>query len=220
MASESVLCFMQSKGWAMKYRELTPEEIEIYNLGYRVGNHQTVITDIEWNEEEKTIYRKGYLAGAKAFARTGKPTPAIMSTMSTMSTPRTPNTVIYDNYNKQDSNKGGVGEKEKGSTPTLEEVLEYAAQQNQMAGVGGFKCTPETAERFWTHYESINWRMGNEARTPITNWKAKLRHWSIKDALGEPPPRETEKERKARENHEKLEELIRKSKEAQEKDKK
>jgi len=125
-----------------------------------------------------------------------------------------------ESSSSEESNKGGVGEKEKGTTPTLEEVLEYAAQQNQMAGVGGFKCTPETAEQFWTHYESINWRMGNEARTPIANWKAKLRHWAIKDALVGPPPRETEKERKARENHEKLEELIRKSKEAQEKDKK
>lgn len=50
----------------MKYRELTPNEIEAYNIGYKVGARQIFITDIEWeNDGEHKIYRKGYLAGCK-----------------------------------------------------------------------------------------------------------------------------------------------------------
>ena len=168
----------------MKYRELTPEEIKIYQLGYRVGNHQTVITDIEWTEEEKAIYRKGYLAGAKAFNRTGQPTEPIVSTMSTMSTMSTPRTSNY-NYNNnnnnnnteiKDSNKGVIGGKEKGKKPTLEEVLEYAKMQNSIAGMGGFPCTDEQAEDFFDHYAAQGWIAGNGI--PIHNWKPKLREWA------------------------------------------
>lgn len=76
------------------------------------------------------------------------------------------------------------------NTPTLDEVLEYAKQQNDMAGVGGFKCSQETAEQFWAHYESIGWRIGNDAKTPITNWKSKLRQWAIKEKTITEPKKE------------------------------
>lgn len=87
---------------------------------------------------------------------------------------------IYNNT--RNSNKGGVGGKEKGEfvPPTLEEVLEYARQQNSFAGVGGFACTPEQAEEFWSYYESQGWRIGNDSNTPIRDWKPKLRQWHIK----------------------------------------
>ena len=77
---------------------------------------------------------------------------------------------------------GGMGGKEKGGfvPPTLEEVLEYARQQNSFAGVGGFACTPEQAEEFWSYYESQGWRIGNDSNTPIRDWKPKLRQWHIK----------------------------------------
>lgn len=65
-------------------------------------------------------------------------------------------------------------------TPTLEEVLEYAQQQNNFAGVGGFVCTPEQAEEFWSYYESQGWRIGNDSNTPIKDWQPKLRQWCIK----------------------------------------
>lgn len=67
--------------------------------------------------------------------------------------------------------------------PTLEEVLEYAKGQNEMAGLGGFRCSRKTAESFWSNYESNGWVLGNESRTPIRDWKAKLRQWSIKDGV-------------------------------------
>lgn len=54
----------------MKYRELSPNEIEAYNVGYKVGNRQIVITDIEWeSENEHKIYRKGYMAGLMDYKR-------------------------------------------------------------------------------------------------------------------------------------------------------
>lgn len=54
----------------MKYRELTPQEQEVYQVGYKVGNRKVVITDIEWeSEQEHKIYRKGYMAGLMDFKR-------------------------------------------------------------------------------------------------------------------------------------------------------
>lgn len=50
----------------MKYRVLTPEEIEAYNIGYKVGSRQCVIKIIEFDSpEEKKIYRQGYNAGCQ-----------------------------------------------------------------------------------------------------------------------------------------------------------
>lgn len=89
-------------------------------------------------------------------------------------------------------NKEGVGEKEekerepqkpvKGAfvPPTLKEVLEYAREQSSFVGCGGFACTPEQAEEFWSYYESQEWRIGNETNTPIRDWKPKLRQWRVK----------------------------------------
>lgn len=121
-------------------------------------------------------------------------------------------------YNIKDINKyyrdnrdiGVIGGKEKEGErpPALEEVLEYAREMDAMAGVGGFKCSQETAEQFWAHYESINWRIGNESRTPITNWKAKLRQWASKDKIAPPGRIESEKEKQKRINHEKLQKML------------
>ena len=138
-----------------------------------------------------------------------------MSTMSTMSTPNTStsNNIIYNNNNTNtgvNSNKGGMGGKEKKGErpPMLQEVILYAKEMNSMAGVGGFKCSQETAEQFWAHYESINWRIGNESRTPITNWEAKLRQWALKDKIAPPGRIESEKEKQKRINHEKLQKML------------
>ena len=54
----------------MKYKVLTPQEIETYKIGYAVGHRDMVITDIEWDsEEEHKIYRKGYMAGLMDYKR-------------------------------------------------------------------------------------------------------------------------------------------------------
>lgn len=217
----------------MKYRELTPAEQEAYEVGYRVGNRQIVITDIEWeSEHEHAIYRKGYLAGFKDYKRkVNKVNSGTMSTMSTKSTSRTPrdtraldtvtvmDTVTEVINPRNDISKLSTTRTQQFNPPTLQQVLDYARTQNSVAGMGGFACTQELAEQFWSHYESIGWRVGNENRTPITNWQSKLRNWAAKDKQGPPVKRvESEKERKARENHEKLEELIRQSRAAQQKD--
>lgn len=62
--------------------------------------------------------------------------------------------------------------------PTLEEVLEYARQQDSMVGMGGFACSDEVAINFFNHYESIGWMLSNDSRTPVSNWKARLRWWT------------------------------------------
>lgn len=67
--------------------------------------------------------------------------------------------------------------------PTLEEVLEYAKEQNNCAGTVGFRCSKKTAELFWSNYEANGWIISNECRTPIRDWKAKLRNWAIKESF-------------------------------------
>ena len=65
--------------------------------------------------------------------------------------------------------------------PTLEQVLEYARQQNSIAMCGGFACSEQVAEEFWSHYESQDWRISNESNTPIRDWKPKLRQWCLRE---------------------------------------
>lgn len=50
----------------MKYRELLPNEIEAYNIGYKNGSRQCVIKVLEFESvEEKKFYRQGYNAGCQ-----------------------------------------------------------------------------------------------------------------------------------------------------------
>jgi hypothetical protein len=172
----------------MKYRKLLPNEIEAYNIGYQVGSRQCVIKVLEFESpEEKKFYRQGYNAGCQDRKRHNVSTNKIESNVSNVSNVTTydstiaiTNTIVDTNVNVD--NKRGVGEKEKGGfvPPTLEEVLEYAREQNNFAGCGGFACTPEQAEEFWSYYESQGWRIGNDSNTPIRDWKPKLRQWHIK----------------------------------------
>ena len=176
----------------MKYRVLTPNEMEAYKIGYKVGARELFITEQEWeSEEEHQIYRKGYLAGCKDRQRKNlKPEllaqcqqcQQCQNRYSQYSYDSVTDTVIDIEKKDNRDNKGGVGEKEekKGNKPTLEEVIEYAKEQNSFAGVGGFVCTPEQAEEFWSYYESQGWRIGNDSNTPIRDWKPKLRQWCVK----------------------------------------
>lgn len=61
--------------------------------------------------------------------------------------------------------------------PTEEEVLEYARQQDEMAGMGGFAVTQEQAQDFYDYYTGIGWTLPNDAKTPIVDWKPFLRKW-------------------------------------------
>lgn len=62
--------------------------------------------------------------------------------------------------------------------PTEQEVLDYAAQQNDMAGVGGFAVSQQEAQAFYDYYSGIGWVVSNDARTPIVDWKPFLRKWA------------------------------------------
>lgn len=64
--------------------------------------------------------------------------------------------------------------------PTLDEILDYARQQNDLAGMGGFKCSSDTAHDFYDYYSGIGWCLPNDAKTPILDWKPFLRKWSRK----------------------------------------
>ena len=68
--NESLTYFLKERKRAMKYRQLNTNEIEAYNIGYKVGSRQIIITDIEWEtENEHKIYRKGYMAGLMDYKR-------------------------------------------------------------------------------------------------------------------------------------------------------
>lgn len=61
-------------------------------------------------------------------------------------------------------------------TPKLEDVLAYAKQQNEFAGVGGYKITKYVATRFYDYYTATGWR--NKNNMPIVDWRAQLRLWA------------------------------------------
>lgn len=107
----------------MKYRELTPNEIEAYNVGYQVGNRKKVITDIEWeSENEHKIYRKGYMAGLMDYKRNvnnvsnvsgvSKINNVDIETPTTSITSTTPIGISIRN-SVENKEIGGMGEKEK-----------------------------------------------------------------------------------------------------------
>lgn len=166
----------------MKYRILKPNEIEAYNIGYQVGSRQTVIADIEWESpEEKKLYRQGYNAGCQDRRRHNVNTEYIESKVSNVSNVKSGKSVIViDNTIANDIdivNKDNSVLQNTRVNPTQEQVLEYAAQQNNMAGVGGFACTPEQAQDFYDYYAGIGWILPNDAKTPIVDWKPFLRKW-------------------------------------------
>lgn len=115
----------------MKYRELSPSEIEAYNIGYKVGNRQIIITDIEWeSEDEHKIYRKGYMAGLMDYKRNVSNVSNV--DITTPTTPTTPisisNSISINNTGID--NKGGVGEKEEREfTPEEKAANKEKAQQ-------------------------------------------------------------------------------------------
>ena len=84
---------------------------------------------------------------------------------------------------EKEKEKEKVYKEKKIDHPTLEEVLEYAKQQNEIAGMGGFRCSKKTAESFWSNYEANGWVVNNDCKTPILNWKAKLRQWAGKESF-------------------------------------
>lgn len=97
----------------MKYRELNPSEIEAYNVGYKVGNRQIVITDIEWeSENEHKIYRKGYMAGLMDYKRNVSNVSNVeIATPTTSITSATPIGISISNSISNEE-IGGMGERE------------------------------------------------------------------------------------------------------------
>ena len=62
--------------------------------------------------------------------------------------------------------------------PSLDDVLSYAAEQDSMAGCGGFVCPRTVAQDFHDYYASIGWTLPNDAHTPVRDWRPLLRRWA------------------------------------------
>lgn len=166
----------------MKYRILKPNEIEAYNIGYQVGSRQTVIADIEWESpEEKKLYRQGYNAGCQDRRRHNVKTGYIESNVSNVSNVQSGKSVIVNNI----ANANAIVSEDidipsirnTRVSPTEQEVLDYAKQQDDMAGIGGFAVSQEQAQAFYDYYSGIGWHLPNDAQTPILDWKPFLRKW-------------------------------------------
>ena len=87
--------------------------------------------------------------------------------------------VKENNNSRKDTSSLSTTHVSKFTPPTLQEVLEYAKQQTDTAGMGGFSCPRKIAEEFWTHYDSQGWVKSNDSRTPVINWKSLLRSWTL-----------------------------------------
>lgn len=173
----------------MKYRELNANEIEAYNIGYKVGARQIVIADIEFESaEEKRIYRKGYNAGCQDRlrrnvsnvsnnTRTPENQKTIVSNVSNVSDVKSTIAIDIVNNIKNNSRINTSSLSTTHEAPTCEQVLEYAKQQDDMAGVGGFAVSQEQAQDFYDYYSGIGWVVPNDAKTPIVDWKPFLRKW-------------------------------------------
>lgn len=167
----------------MKYRVLDPNEIEAYNIGYKVGSRQIVVADIVWETpEEKKLYRQGYNAGCQDRKRRNVSTYEIGSNVSNVSNVKSgksviviDNTIANDIESNSRNNINNISTTRE--TPTQQEVLDYAAQQNDMAGVGGFPVSQSQAQDFYDYYSGIGWVLPNDAKTPIVDWKPFLRKW-------------------------------------------
>lgn len=113
----------------------------------------------------------------------------------------------------EEEKKGGMGGKQKKGfvPPTLEEVLEYARQQNGFAGVGGFACTDEQATDFFNQYDRQGWLLGNGIH--MANWRSGLMKWAqnkqpLTNEFGQRVIKMTAKELKEMENRAKLEKML------------
>lgn len=111
----------------MKYRELTPNEIEAYNIGYKNGSRQAIIKVLEYETpEEKMFYRQGYNAGCQDRKRHNVKTCEIGSNVSNVSNVKSydsgvscescdstiaNNNTITNTIVDNKESKGGVGEK-------------------------------------------------------------------------------------------------------------
>ena len=206
----------------MKYRELTPNEIEAYNIGYKVGNRQIVITDVEWeSENEHKIYRKGYMAGLMDYKRNVSNVKSYdnVSNVSNVEI-ETSTTPIGIRIRKGNKERDKERDKEREyafvdeNNPSTNSFIppKDAVEVYEYALVNGMICSMEQAQNFFDYYSGIGWRLGNEFRTPMQDWHPFVRKWlrnPLENKFKTPnPQRITMKEMKAAENHIKLQKML------------
>lgn len=91
------------------------------------------------------------------------------------------NNIIYNNNIKNNRESIYNNPRTEFCPPTLRQVIDYAHMMDDTAGMGGFHCTRQMAEEFWSHYTANGWVVSNEHRTPIVDWQAKFRQWAIQE---------------------------------------
>lgn len=136
----------------MIYRELTPKELEAYNVGYKNGSRQAVIKVLEFESaEEKKLYRQGYNAGCQDRKRHNVNTYEIVSNVSSVSNVDSydstiTNTIVDTNSGDRGiSNKGVIGGKEKkGEGVSKEQIIDGWNAVAKCFGLAGIKSVDDT----------------------------------------------------------------------------
>lgn len=146
----------------MKYRELTPNEIEAYNIGYKNGSRQAVIKVLEYETpEERQFYRQGYNAGCQDRKRHNVSTCEIESNVSNVSNVKSydsgvscescdsvivNNNTITDTIVDSKESIGGVG----GKRETIDENTPFKAGGQMWTMPLQFR---KLAKKYWTESE-------------------------------------------------------------------
>lgn len=146
----------------MKYRELTPNEIEAYNIGYKNGSRQAIIKVLEYETpEEKMFYRQGYNAGCQDRKRHNVKTCEIGSNVSNVS-----NVKSYDS---------GVSCESCDSTIANNNTITNTIVDNKesIGGVGEKREKINEDSRFYAGGQM--WQFDPEIR------KLALKHWSSEE---------------------------------------
>ncbi len=174
----------------MKYHQLTPSELETYNVGYMVGSHQIVIMNPVWeSDQERKIYRKGYNAGIQDWKRKNQKSAlsaksanedmSAMSAKSTMSTlskykqcqqPRGDYRGVdmeMDMVMEEKKEKGVVGEKEKGTSDVFVAELE----RQELSKTRTKRFTPPTLEEVKAY--CLERRNGIDPQRFISSYESK-----------------------------------------------
>ena len=68
---------------------------------------------------------------------------------------------------------------EKVVQPTEQEVVEYAKQMNDAAGMSGFKCTEQQALLFYAYFDKEGWK--DKDGVPVKDWKKAFKYWVRRD---------------------------------------
>jgi len=165
--------------WSMFLEDLPAEkQLEFFWAVFDYGNRECSLKC--WNKI-KPILEKGkigYFNRLKTLKNVGvKPIDTSVDTINDTNIVSGSVSVRKETNSRNNSSSLSTTHVSKFTPPTENEILEYAKQQNDMAGMGGLACTEEQAQDFYDYYSGIGWKLPNDAQTPILDWKPFFRKW-------------------------------------------